>query len=223
MSSRCESRVTPPTASSACHDECLAGLREIVKLLTRFRVVDDCADRHGQFYVVAFAPGAVTSFAVATALGGMLRVEPKVKKGVVMLARFEDDVAAAPSIPAAWASARHILLAPERKTAIAAIAGLYRDNNFVDEHVNRTVTAGQPVRPEVKRIFLLGGDDVDELAEPATVAELHRTADGGEKRIVLAETHVLARFDSGAALTNNNGPAGYNFARKLLYTQTLRV
>jgi hypothetical protein len=50
-----------------------------------------------------------------------------------MIAANHLDIAAPPAIAAARTSAWNELLAPERKTTIAAVAGFYPDFNFVDE------------------------------------------------------------------------------------------
>jgi hypothetical protein len=44
------------------------------------------------------------------------------------------DVAAVAAIATARAAARDILLSPKSKTAVAAVAGLYQDSRFVNEH-----------------------------------------------------------------------------------------
>src|SRR5581483_2998390 len=65
--------------------------------------------------------------------------------------------------------------------------------------------------------------DVDELAHPPSVVELHHARHFGEQRIVLAPADVQARLDLGAALANDDRPAGDQLAAENLYTEPLRV
>ena len=112
----------------------LAIVGEIVQHFAGSDVVNHRADRHRDLEGVAFAPGAIAAFAVTSAFGLVLGVETEMEEGVVMLARDEDDVAAAAAVAAAGAAAGNELLAPERKNAVAAVAGLHVDSYFVDEH-----------------------------------------------------------------------------------------
>ena len=85
---------------------------------------------------LSVATGPVAAFSVTAALGLVLRVEAEVEQRVVMLAGHEYHVAAAPAVAAAGTAPGNELLAPERKTAVAAVAGFDLDFNFVDEHGN---------------------------------------------------------------------------------------
>ncbi len=69
-----------------------------------------------------------------SALRRVFRIEAEMQQRVVMRAGDHGDVAAAPAIAAARSPARHILLAPERQTAVAAIPGLYADSYLIYEH-----------------------------------------------------------------------------------------
>jgi hypothetical protein len=51
-----------------------------------------------------------------------------------VLAGDQSHVAAVASIAAAGTAAGYELLAPERKTAVAAVAGLDVDYNFINKH-----------------------------------------------------------------------------------------
>ena len=114
--------------------EPVARLREIVQQLARVGVVDDGSHRHRQLDRRAVAPGAIAAFAVPASLGGVLGIEAEVQQRVVVLARDHHHVAAAPAVAAARAPARHIFLAPERKTTVAAVARLHADSDFINEH-----------------------------------------------------------------------------------------
>ena len=70
---------------------------------------------------------------------------------VVVLAGDQDDVAAAAAVAAARSAARDKLLAPERQTAVAAVAGFDRNDDFVDKHeyAAKRIKAGSVTsRPE---------------------------------------------------------------------------
>ena len=68
---------------------------------------------------------------MASALGFMFRVEAQVQQGIVVRAGDHDHVASAASVAARRASVRDKLLATERKTAVAAVAGLHEDSYFI--------------------------------------------------------------------------------------------
>src|SRR4051812_11953404 len=102
--------------------------------LATLKVIDDGANGNLQNDVVASLPGAVRAFAVAAALRIVLGIEAEVDQRVVRLARFHDDVAAAPAIAAARSTARNELLPAEGNAAVAAVAGLDADFRFINEH-----------------------------------------------------------------------------------------
>src|SRR5208282_4651798 len=90
--------------------------------------------------VRALAPGPVGTFAVASALRLVLGVEAEVDEGVVALAGFHDDVAAAAAVAARGPAARDELLAAEGEASVAAVASLYADIGFVDKHLKAVVS-----------------------------------------------------------------------------------
>ena len=71
---------------------------------------------------------------MASALGPVLRVEAEMHERIVALAGFHDDVAALAAISAGRAAARNELLPAECHASVAAVAGLYLDFCFIDEH-----------------------------------------------------------------------------------------
>jgi len=77
--------------------------------------------------------GALAALAVAAPLAFVFGIEAEMQKSIVVLARDQYDIAAPASITAAGAAARHVFLAPERKTAVAAIAGFDGNDYFIDE------------------------------------------------------------------------------------------
>src|SRR2546421_10807726 len=77
------------------HVHALVGLRKIVDQLAALHVVDDCAYWDLQDDVIAGLAGAVGTFAVASALRVVLRIEAEVDQRIVRLARLHDHVATA--------------------------------------------------------------------------------------------------------------------------------
>jgi hypothetical protein len=125
-----------------------------------------------------------------------------------MLTRDQNDVAAAPTVAAARTAARNELLSPECQTAVAAVAGLDGNYDFINEKQERLVRRGE---------------DVDELAHAPTIAELDDAGDRRKQRIVLAKSHVLARFVARTTLANDDGASGHNLTREYLDSQPLRI
>ena len=103
-------------------------------LFSRFIVIEDGADGDFKEDVGTFFAGAIGAFAVASALCGVFRVEAEMHQRVVALAGFHDDVAATAAVAARRAAARDILLAPECEASVAAVASLYTNFGFIDEH-----------------------------------------------------------------------------------------
>ena len=71
---------------------------------------------------------------MTAALRFVFRVEPKMDQRVVPLAGFHDDIAALAAIAARGPSTWNKLLPPKSKTAVAAVAGLYANCGFINEH-----------------------------------------------------------------------------------------
>src|SRR5262249_31448462 len=97
-------------------------------------VVNHRADRHWHLDRPALGACPVAALAVTPAFPLVFRIEAEVEQSILVLVRHHDDVAAAPAIAAARAAARDVLLAPKRKTAVAAVASLDQNSYFVDEH-----------------------------------------------------------------------------------------
>ena len=102
---------------------------------SRLLVVDDRANRHRQLDVLAVLAGLVAALAVPAAISAMLRIEAEVQQRVVVIAGNHEDRAAMAAIAARRSALGNELLAAERHAAVAAIAGLDPDLDFVDEHV----------------------------------------------------------------------------------------
>ena len=119
--------------------DALAGLDQIADQQRRLRRVlglleDERADGHFELDVWGVFAGAVGSLSVAAALGVELSIEPEGDERVDVRAGDHVDGAALASVAAVGAAARNELLAPEAHAAGAAVAGLYEDVDFVDEH-----------------------------------------------------------------------------------------
>jgi hypothetical protein len=75
----------------------------------------------------------LAALAVAAPLAFVLGIEAEMQKSIVVLAGDQYHIAASASVAPAGAATRDIFLAPERKTAVAAVAGFDGNNDLVDE------------------------------------------------------------------------------------------
>ena len=89
----------------------------------------------------------VAALAVTAALGLVFGIETEMEQRVVVLARDHHHVTAAPAVAAARTAARDKLLAPERKTAVAAVAGFDGNDDFVYEQALEASAPVQSRRP----------------------------------------------------------------------------
>ena len=80
-------------------------------------------------------PGAVAAFAVTSTLGFVLGIETEMQQRVLVPAGDQVDVASAAAISTARSATRDEFLPPKSQAAIAALAGLYINPDFVDEQV----------------------------------------------------------------------------------------
>ena len=126
--------IASPTATSLRHHEPFAWLDKIVEQLASSVVVDQGANRNRNLDRHAVTARAIAALAVAPTLGFVLGIEPEMEEGVVMYARYQDDVPTAASVAAAGPAARDELLAPEGHAAVAAVASLHPDSCLVNEH-----------------------------------------------------------------------------------------
>jgi hypothetical protein len=108
--------------------------RKIENLLAGFVVVDNRSYRHRNADIVPVASGLLAAFTVASALGGMFRVEAQVQQRAVMLACFQHNFAAIAAVTAAGAAARHKFLTAKRQAAVTAVSGFNGNSYFVYEH-----------------------------------------------------------------------------------------
>src|SRR5215472_6205547 len=136
-----KTRIPASAASALRREKVFAGSGEIVQLFTRFRIIDDGADRSLDVNRPAFVPCPIRSLTVPAALGFVLRIEAEMQQRVLMRARDQVNVASTPAIAAAGATARDELLPPEGQTAVAAVTSLDVNPDFVDEHERAAIVA----------------------------------------------------------------------------------
>src|SRR5579862_980928 len=81
-------------------------------------------------------------------------------------------------------------------------------------------------RPGSRRVSRAGGlsyFDADELAHAAAIAELDHAGDFGEQGIVFAPADILAGLQAGAALADDDRPAGDQLAAENFDAQALCI
>src|SRR5262249_49529855 len=105
------------------------------------------AERHGDDDVFAVFAVAVVDAAMLAVWRHERTLMAKVDQGRALRVREQIDGAAAATIAAARATARHVLLAPESDHAVAAIACAHRDVGFVYEH--RRETSPEKRKPRI--------------------------------------------------------------------------
>src|SRR5262249_27456318 len=120
--------------AAVCDQEALARRGEVVQLFSRFGVIYHRADGRLKLDRPPFVSGAIAALPMASALSLVLGVETEVKQSVLVLTGDEINIAAATAVAPARTSARDILFAPKSQTSIAAVASLYVDPDFVNEH-----------------------------------------------------------------------------------------
>ena len=124
----------PRPALAALRDErALAVAREVGDALAGVGVGDHGAHRHAQHDVVRAAAVLVGAAAVLAALRAVDARVAVVDQRVDVAVGHRTDAAAAAAVAAVGAAARHVLLAAERRGAVAAVAGEDLDGRFVDE------------------------------------------------------------------------------------------
>jgi hypothetical protein len=125
----------PPAAASTARDhEFLANDREIVDRLSGVLVVDNRSYRDREFDMLGIAALFVAAFAMAAAIGLMLGIEAEVQQRVVVGRSNHVYIASATAVAAAGTATGHELFTAERENAVAAVAGLHKDSNFINKH-----------------------------------------------------------------------------------------
>ena len=192
------------TAAAALHNQyTLAGLREIVEDLARFIVVDHRTYRHRNEEIFATASVPVASFAMPAAFGTEGMIEAEFQKGVFVGIADEINAAAGAAVTSARPPSRNKLLPPEGNATVTAVAGFNCDFGFVDER------------------GLFDRLNRNESSAVALVFEVHDAGDLREKRVVLSDADVVARFELRAALPDQNRSSRHKLARKTLHAQPL--
>src|SRR5579884_309589 len=126
-----EMLIAAPPSTAMRDNEGVARHREVVQQLARLVVIDHRADRYRNLNRTAVAARSIAALPMTAALGFMFGIESEMKESDVVVAGDERDVPAATTVAAAGAAARDVLLAPERKTPVAAVAGFDLNPDFV--------------------------------------------------------------------------------------------
>ena len=134
--------VAAPALSALDDDEDLPVLGEVGEDLAGVGVLDDGADGNGDVDVGALLPLAVRAHAVLATAGDEPLLEAEGVEGVEVLVGVEADAAAVSPVAAVRAAVRLALLAAERDTAVAAIAGHDLDRRLVEKHPSETRAGG---------------------------------------------------------------------------------
>jgi hypothetical protein len=82
----------------------------------------------------------IATFAMTPALSLVLRIEPEMEQGIVMLGGDHNHIATVSAVATAGASPGNVFFAPEGKDAVAAIAALHQDIYFIDKQHLRTAS-----------------------------------------------------------------------------------
>ena len=122
-----------PPRPPRCHHGALAGKPQVGDHRAAVDVVHRRARRHAQDQVGAALAVLVLAAPVLAAPGAQRLGIGQVEQGGEAGVDLQHHVAAVAPVAAARASARQVLLPPEARTAVAAVAGFDPDGDFVDE------------------------------------------------------------------------------------------
>src|SRR5579872_4790774 len=198
-------------------------MRKVVQLFARAFVIKDGSKWHLEHDRLAILPRAVAAFPVPATLRLVLGVEAEMQQRIELIVGHHVHVAAPPAVAAAGTPAGNILLPPEGQAAVAAVACLYVNSGFVNEHRKaagwETAAAGNASGER----SLGHGADADKLAHTPAIVKLHHAGDPGEERIVFAPTNIFAWLDPRAPLAHDDGAARNQLPAEYLHAQALRV
>src|SRR5215471_4244417 len=166
-------------------------------------------------------PRSLAAHAVLAAFGLVLGIEAELQEGVGVLAAHHDHVASAAAIAAAGTAARDELLPAEGKATVPAVAGLYENSYFINEH-RKAAGVWFCRRLDETGGELCAGLDVNEPAHATAVAELDHAGHLGEESVVLAPADINAGLQLGAALAHDDAAAGDQLAAEHFHAEPLR-
>src|ERR1700756_3370822 len=126
--------IAAAAVASVRDQNALARYGKIGDGLVRMLIVCDRANRHQQRHIVAGLAGTIRTFAVAAAVSFEFAVVAVTQQRVVVGIGFEVDAAATTAVPSGRSTTRNIFFAAERDAAIAAVASLYINFGFINEH-----------------------------------------------------------------------------------------
>ena len=115
------------------HDLLVAG-EDLGQQLAGRAVAHQRSQRHADAHVGARLAGAVRSLAVAPAIGGHATGVTQMEERVERAVAGDDHRAAVTAVAARRSAARHVLLAPEGDTAVAATSSLDVERYLIDEN-----------------------------------------------------------------------------------------
>jgi hypothetical protein len=127
-------RIATPAASALRNEKAFFGFREVMQNFAGAVVMNHGSDGDFDLEVLAVAASLVAALAVLSAVRPKEMIEAEFEKRVFLWIGNQEDAAAVAAIAAARPAPGHKLLAPERDTAMTAVAGLHRDFGFVNEH-----------------------------------------------------------------------------------------
>jgi hypothetical protein len=130
------SKASVPAAATTTlgGSELLPRLCEVEKLLARVRIVNHRTHWDWDLDRFPFFSRTIAALSMTAALSCVLRVEAEMEQSVVIRIGHHHDVTATSAVATAGSAMGNVLLTPERKTAVAAVAGLYFDPYFVYKH-----------------------------------------------------------------------------------------
>ena len=128
-----EVHVAAPAAPAARHHQLLARSAEVAEELAAIGVVDERTGRHTEDQVGAALPVLLFAAPVLAAPRAQRLGVGEVEQGREPGVDGQDDGAAVAAVAAAGAAARHVLLAPEARAAVAPVAGLDPNHDLVHE------------------------------------------------------------------------------------------
>jgi hypothetical protein len=134
-------------------------------------------------------------------LGAEFRVEAKLKEGVQLIGGFEKDSAASSAIAAGRAPARHKLLTAKRRHPVTAVSALHEYFGPIQE-LHGALSAVRRQATTDNRLLLRV--HADELALAALLFKLNDPRHEGKEGVVGAPTHIVARLEFCATLSDED-------------------
>jgi hypothetical protein len=129
-----EVRVAKASATTVSSQPALAVNHTIKQQFIRPGIKHLRADGHAHNHVGAFFTSTIAAFAVHPAPRYVQRVVTQMQECIQRQVSHDPDIAAATAVTAGRSPARHELLAPEGRHAVAAVASFKTNFDAVNEH-----------------------------------------------------------------------------------------